>query len=235
MKEKNLLEIEKKLGLEFKNKNLLLQALCHRSYLNEHPEWKLGDNERLEFLGDAVIEILVTEYLFSKFPEEGEGFLTSLRSAVVNSQNLSSLAEKLELQKYLLLSKGEEKNRLQKSKHSILADAFEALVGAIYLDQGKEKAKKFLEKFLFPTIEEILKNKNFKDPKTLFQEKAQAMLNLTPTYQILKEWGPDHNKTFEAGVFLKGKLIAKGIGSSKQEAETNAAKKALQKTGWGYL
>lgn len=235
MKEKNLLEIEKKLGLEFKNKNLLLQALCHRSYLNEHPEWKLGDNERLEFLGDAVIEILVTEYLFSKFPEEGEGFLTSLRSAVVNSQNLSSLAEKLELQKYLLLSKGEEKNRLQKSKQSILADAFEALVGAIYLDQGKEKAKKFLEKILFPTIEEILKNKNYKDPKTLFQEKAQAMLNLTPTYQILKEWGPDHNKTFEAGVFLKGKLIAKGIGSSKQEAETNAAKKALQKTGWEYL
>ncbi|MCD6412316.1 ribonuclease III [bacterium] len=235
MKEKNLLEIEKKLGLEFKNKNLLLQALCHRSYLNEHPEWKLGDNERLEFLGDAVIEILVTEYLFSKFPEEGEGFLTSLRSAVVNSQNLSSLAEKLELQKYLLLSKGEEKNTLQKSKQSILADAFEALVGAIYLDQGKEKAKKFLEKILFPTIEEILKNKNYKDPKTLFQEKAQAMLNLTPTYQILKEWGPDHNKTFEAGVFLKGKLIAKGIGSSKQEAETNAAKKALQKTGWEYL
>jgi len=235
MKEKNLLEIEKKLGLEFKNKNLLLQALCHRSYLNEHPEWKLGDNERLEFLGDAVIEILVTEYLFSKFPKEGEGFLTSLRSAIVNSQTLSSLAENLELQKYLLLSKGEEKNGLQKSKHSILADAFEALVGAIYLDQGKEKAKEFLEKFLFPKVEEILKNKNFKDPKTLFQEKAQAMLNLTPTYQILKEWGPDHNKTFEAGVFLKGKLIAKGIGSSKQEAETNAAKKALQKTGWEYL
>jgi len=231
MNHKAISEIEKKIGIEFKNKNLLLQAFCHRSYLNEHPEWKLGNNERLEFLGDAVIEILVTEYLFFKFPEAEEGFLTNLRAALVNFQNLFLVAERLNLDKYLLLSKGERKDN-KKSKESILADAFEALVGAIYLDQGKEITKKFLEKFLFPTLEEILKNKSFKNPKSLFQEKSQAILNITPEYQTLKEWGPDHNKTFEVGVFLKRRLIAKGIGSSKQEAELKAAKKALEKTGW---
>jgi len=235
MKAEFVSQIEKRIGIEFKNKNLLLQAFCHRSYLNEHPEWKLGHNERLEFLGDAVIEILVTEYLFFKFPKAEEGFLTNLRAALVNFQNLSSIAKKLNFEKYLLLSKGEKKDQSQKAKDSILADAFEALVGAIYLDQGKEKAQEFLEQFLFPTLDEILKNKSFKDPKSLFQEKAQAIFNITPTYQILKEWGPDHNKMFEAGVFLKEKLIAKGIGSSKQEAETEAAKKALEKTGWNEI
>ena len=231
MDEKTISEIEKKIGIEFKDKNLLLQAFCHRSYLNEHPEWKLGHNERLEFLGDAVIEILVTEYLFFKFPEAEEGFLTNLRASLVNFQNLFLVAEKLNLEKYLLVSKGERKDN-RKGKESILADLFEALVGAIYLDQGKEVAKKFLERFLFPTLEEILKNKTLKDPKSLFQEKSQAILNITPEYHTLKEWGPDHNKTFEVGVFLKQKLIAKGIGSSKQEAELKAAKKALEKTGW---
>ena len=143
MKPEVISEIEKKLGISFKNKNLLKEAFCHRSYLNEHPSWKLGHNERLEFLGDAVIEIIVTEFLFFKFPEKEEGFLTSLRAAMVNYQNLSSVAKKLNFEKYLLLSEGEKKEFLKKSQDSILADAFEAVVGAIYLDQGKEKAKNF--------------------------------------------------------------------------------------------
>jgi len=224
--------LEQKLGLKFKNKDLLIEAFCHRSYLNEHPEFKLSHNERLEFLGDAVLELIVTEYLYLKYPKKSEGELTNWRAALVNSKILGETANEMGFNAFLLLSKGEEKET-GKARQYILANTFEALIGAIYLDQGYEVAKKFVEENLInKKLPEILEKGLFKDPKTLFQEKAQEKLKITPTYKVLEEWGPEHAKHFLVGVFLGNELIAKGEGSSKQEAEQEAAKNALEIKGW---
>jgi ribonuclease-3 len=229
---KNFLILEKNLGLEFKNRDLLIEAFCHRSYLNEHPDFYLPHNERLEFLGDAVLELIVTEYLYKKYPEKNEGELTNWRAALVNAKILGELAKDLGFNDFLLLSKGEEKET-GKARLYILANTFEALIGAIYLDQGYEVAKNFVEKNLIEKkLPEIIEKGLFKDPKTRFQEEAQERVKITPTYKVLEEWGPDHAKHFVVGVFLGNELIAKGEGSSKQEAEEEAAKNALKIKGW---
>jgi ribonuclease-3 len=229
---KNFAILEKSLGLEFKNRDLLIEAFCHRSYLNEHPDFYLPHNERLEFLGDAVLELIVTEYLYKKYPEKNEGELTNWRAALVNAKILGEVARELGFNDFLLLSKGEEKET-GKARLYILANTFEALIGAIYLDQGYEVAKKFVEKNLIERkLPEIIEKGLFKDPKTRFQEEAQERVKITPTYKVLEEWGPDHAKHFIVGVFLGKELIAKGEGSSKQEAEEEAAKNALKIKGW---
>jgi ribonuclease-3 len=229
---KNFLILEKSLGLEFKNRDLLIEAFCHRSYLNEHPDFYLPHNERLEFLGDAVLELIVTEYLYKKYPEKNEGELTNWRAALVNAKILGELARELGFNDFLLLSKGEEKET-GKARLYILANTFEALIGAIYLDQGYEVAKNFVEKNLIERkLPEIIEKGLFKDPKTRFQEEAQERVKITPTYKVLEEWGPDHAKHFVVGVFLGNELVAKGEGSSKQEAEEEAAKNALKIKGW---
>jgi ribonuclease-3 len=229
---KNFAILEKSLGLEFKNRDLLIEAFCHRSYLNEHPDFYLPHNERLEFLGDAVLELIVTEYLYKKYPEKNEGELTNWRAALVNAKILGELARELGFNDFLLLSKGEEKET-GKARLYILANTFEALIGAIYLDQGYEVAKNFVEKNLIEKkLPEIIEKGLFKDPKTRFQEEAQERVKITPTYKVLEEWGPDHAKHFIVGVFLGNELVAKGEGTSKQEAEEEAAKNALKIKGW---
>lgn len=224
--------LERKLDLKFKNKDFLIQAFCHRSYLNEHPDFYLTHNERLEFLGDAVLELGVTEYLYKKYPTKSEGELTNWRAALVNAKMLGSLARELGFNDFLLLSKGEEKEE-GKARQYILANTFEALIGAIYLDKGYEKCKEFIEKNLIEKkLKEVIEKGLFKDAKSRFQEEAQDRVNITPTYKVLEEWGPDHAKHFLVGVFLGNEMIAKGDGSSKQEAEEEAAKNALKIKGW---
>jgi len=228
---KNLSKLEKQLGVKFKNKDLLVQALVHRSYVNEHPDFSLGHNERLEFLGDAVLEIIVTEHLFKNYSNP-EGELTNWRASLVNANMLSKLATKLGLNDFIMLSKGEAKDPGGKARQYILANAFEALVGAIYLDQGIKKTKKFIEKNLLAKLPYILEHKLYVDPKTSFQEAAQERLSITPIYKVIKEWGPAHAKHFEIGVYLDKELVATGEGTSKQEAEMQAAKKGLEEKGW---
>ncbi len=224
---KDFSKLEKKLGLKFKNKDLLIQAFCHRSYLNENPDFYLENNERLEFLGDAVLELVVTEYLYQKYPKKSEGELTNWRAALVNAKILGDLAQNLDFNDYLLLSKGETKE-LGKARQYILANSFEALIGAIYLDQGYKTSQKFIEKKLVKKLPEIIKEGLFRDAKSSFQEEAQERVGVTPTYKVLEDWGPDHAKHFIIGVFIDKTLVAKGEGSSKQEAEEKAAKNALE-------
>jgi len=223
--------LEKKLGLEFNNKDLLKQAFTHRSYLNENPELKLEHNERLEFLGDAVIELVVTDYLYNEYPEKAEGDLTNWRAALVNAKMLSSIAEESGFNDFLLLSKGEEKET-GKARSYILANAFEAFLGAVYLDLGYNACDGFIKKYLLKNLSEIIKQGLYKDSKSRFQEEAQERLSITPTYKVLRESGPDHNKLFVVGVFLGQELVAEGEGSSKQEAEEAAAKSALEIKKW---
>lgn len=224
-------KLEKKLGLKFKNKDLLIQAFCHRSYLNEKPDFYLENNERLEFLGDAVLELVVTEYLFQKYPEKPEGELTNWRAAIVNAKFLGDLAKEIEMNDYLLLSKGEAKE-LGKARQFILANTFEALIGAIYLDSGYKACQQFIKEYLVPKLAEIIEKGLFKDSKSRFQEEAQERVGITPNYKVLRDWGPDHAKNFIIGVFLDNVLVAEGEGSSKQEAEEDAAKKALEVKEW---
>lgn len=221
-------KFEKKIGVSFENKDLLKQAFTHRSYLNENPSLALQHNERLEFLGDAVLELAVTEYLFNKFPEKSEGEMTALRAALVNANMLAVVANELSMGDLMLLSKGESKSG-GKSRQYILANAFEALIGAIYVECGYECAFEFLKKNIFPKVGEIMEHKLFIDAKSLFQEKAQEREGVTPSYKVIKETGPDHEKIFTVGVYLGDKLIAEGDGASKQEAEQQAASKALNK------
>jgi ribonuclease-3 len=224
--------LEKKLDLDFENKDLLIQAFCHRSYLNEHPDFYLTHNERLEFLGDAALELIVTEYLYKKYPKKSEGELTNWRAALVNAKTLGDLARELGFNDFLLLSKGEAKEE-GKARQYILANTFEALIGAIYLDMGYKKCQEFVEKKLIERkLPEIIEKGLFKDAKSRFQEEAQERVGITPSYKVLDEWGPDHAKHFLVGVFLKEELVAKGEGSSKQEAEEEAAKNALKIKGW---
>lgn len=228
----DLSQFEESLGVSFTNRNFLQEALTHRSYLNEHPAWPFAHNERLEFLGDAVIELVVTEELFSRFPEKSEGELTSLRAALVNTKMLSEVATNLRINDYLLLSKGETKDT-GRARQYILANTFEALVGAMYLDKGYGEAKSFLDRVLLIRLPIVIEQKLYKDPKSLFQEEAQERTGITPSYSVLKEWGPDHDKNFVIGVFLGNDLIAEGEGPSKQLAQEEAARKALEVKGWG--
>jgi ribonuclease III len=223
--------LEEKLNLRFRNKDLLIQAFCHRSYLNENPDFRFEHNERLEFLGDAVLELVVTEYLFQKYPKKPEGELTNWRAALVNAKMLSEIARNLDFNEFLLLSKGEAKE-LGKARMYILANTFEAFIGGLYLDQGYKVCQNFIEKNLIIKLPEIIEKGLYKDAKSRFQEEAQERLGITPNYKVIKEWGPDHDKHFVVGVFLKDDLIAQGEGSSKQEAELEAAKNALEIKKW---
>jgi len=223
--------LEKQLSLKFKNKDLLIQAFCHRSYLNENPDFYLPHNERLEFLGDAVLELVITEYLYQKYPKKSEGELTNWRAALVNAKMLSEIARDLDFNDFLLLSRGEAKE-LGKARQYILANTFEAFVGALYLDRGIEVCQKFIEKNLTKELPRIIEKGLFKDAKSRFQEEAQERTGITPIYKVLEEWGPDHARHFIIGVFLNQELVAKGEGSSKQEAELEAAKNGLEIKGW---
>ena len=222
---------EKKLGLNFKNKDLLTQAFTHRSYLNENPNFDLEHNERLEFLGDAVIELIVTEHLYKDNPDKPEGDLTNWRAALVNAKMMTKVAEKLGFNDFLLLSKGETKE-LGKARAYILANTFEAVLGAIYLDSGYDPAEKFIEKHLLKNLSEIIREGLDKDSKSKFQEEAQERVSITPNYKVIKESGPDHEKNFLVGVYLEDELVAEGEGLSKQEAEEVAAKSALKVKNW---
>lgn len=223
--------LEEKLNLKFKNKDLIVQAFCHRSYLNENPNFYLENNERLEFLGDAVLELIITEYLYQKYPQKSEGELTNWRAALVNAKMLAEIAKDLGFNDFLLLSRGETKE-LGKARQYILANTFEALIGALYLDQGYKANRDFIKKCLTPRLPEIIEKGLFRDAKSRFQEEAQERAGITPTYKVLEEWGPDHARQFVIGVFLDKELIAKGEGSSKQEAEEAAAKNALEIKRW---
>jgi ribonuclease III len=220
--------LAKTLGIKFKDEDLLTEALTHRSYLNEFPRWRLPHNERLEYLGDAVLELLVSEELFAKFPEHPEGQLTVLRAALVNYQILAKVAEKIGLQQFILMSRGEKKDT-GKAREVILANAMEAVIGAVYLDQGFEVTRSFVKKFVMDNLDEVLKTKSYRDAKSELQEFVQEKLKVTPTYDVLEESGPAHKRTFTMGVYFGGKLIAEGKGASKQEAELAAAKSALKK------
>ncbi|MFA6027502.1 MAG: ribonuclease III [Patescibacteria group bacterium] len=228
---KDISALEKRLGLNFKDKTHLIQALVHRSYLNEHRDFPLGHNERLEFLGDAVLELVITEYLYKNY-EAPEGDLTNWRASVVNSQMLAKVAKEMEVESLLYLSKGEAKDKNTKARDQILANTFESITGAIYLEFGFAAASQFILKQLVPELKYILKNKLFIDPKTLFQEKAQDALGVTPHYKVLKETGPDHAKKFLVGLFLNDEKVTEGKGASKQEAQLNAAKAGLEIKKW---
>jgi len=222
--------LEKTIDIKFNNKDLLQQALVHRSYLNENPDFYLADNERLEFLGDAVLEMVVTEHLYQNYPNP-EGDLTNWRAALVNAKLLAKIANRLKINNHLLLSRGEAKDT-GRARQYILANAFESLIGAIYLDQGYQKARQFIEKEVLKELPQILTQKLYRDPKSSFQEKAQDRFGITPVYEVIKEWGPDHAKHFVVGVYLNQELIAKGEGASKQEAQEKAAQAALKKKEW---
>ena len=223
-------DLAKKIEVDFRDIKLLEQAVTHRSFLNENRDYKLDHNERLEFLGDAVLELVVTEHLFNNFPNP-EGELTSWRAALVNGEMLSSVAKKMGVEEYLLMSKGESKDS-GRARVYLLANAFEAITGAIYLDQGYDVVKEFILKKVVVELNDILKNKSYMDPKSYFQEKAQETEKVTPSYRVTKEWGPDHDKHFVMGVYLGDKLIAEGEGDSKQDAQREAARKGLEVKGW---
>jgi ribonuclease-3 len=222
---------EERCGLAFKNSALLTEALTHRSYLNEHREYEGNHNERLEFLGDAVLELAATDYLFKKFPTKTEGELTSYRAALVNTVSLAETAQALGLSDFLLLSKGESKDT-GRAREVILADAFEAVIGAVYLDAGYEAAEAFIAKNLYGKIDAIIAKRSYQDAKSRFQELAQEKKGVTPHYELLSEIGPDHDKRFTIAVFIGFDKIAEGQGQSKQEAEQAAAQAGLDKTGW---
>ncbi len=224
-------KLSQKLNIEFNDINLLIKAFTHRSFLNENRNSGLEHNERLEFLGDAVLELVVTDFLFKKFPKKPEGEMTSLRSALVNAVTLSKVAETLGLNEFLLLSKGEAKDE-GRARQYILANVIEALIGAIYLDRGYDVASGFIDKNVHVLIDEVIENKKFIDSKSLFQEMSQEHMGFTPRYDLIKETGPDHNKVFTVGVFLGDVHIATGEGKSKQEAETQAAYKGLIAKKW---
>ncbi len=226
--QKNLNKLEKILEINFADQSLLKQALIHRSYLNEIKTADLKSNERLEFLGDAVLELWTTKELFNNFPNLSEGVLTNVRAAVVCTTSLAEEAEKIGLGSYLLLSKGEEKTG-GRNNPSLLADTLEAVIGAVYLDQGWQGASEFLNQILGDKLMQLGREGDIKDAKTLFQEMVQEKLKITPRYEVLNETGPDHNKLFTAGVFLNGRQITNGKGKSKRLAEESAAQSALTK------
>lgn len=223
-------KLEEKIGFVATDKKLLEQALVHRSYLNEHRDFELDHNERLEFLGDAVLELVSTEYLYNNFSNP-EGELTNFRSALVNGKMLAIVAAEVGLEEHLKMSRGEEKDT-GKARQYLLANAVEAVIGAIYLDQGYEPAKRFVTEKILIHMDDILEEKLYEDPKSLFQEEAQEQLGITPSYHVEKEWGPDHDKHFIIGVYIGSEKIAEGEGTSKQSAQRRAAEKGLAAKGW---
>ncbi|HEY4494416.1 MAG TPA: ribonuclease III [Candidatus Paceibacterota bacterium] len=227
----NFADFEKKTKIVFSDKALLKQAFIHRSYINENPSEGLSHNERLEFLGDAVLELIVTDYLYKKYPTYTEGELTAIRSALVNAVIISEVASAVGMNGYLLLSKGEAKDS-GKARQYILANTYEAYIGAVYLDQGYEAADRFVTESLLPHTEEIVNKKLWRDSKSLVQEKAQEFALVTPAYKVLHESGPDHDKHFTVGIFFGSSMIAEGKGKSKQEAEQKAAEAALKIKNW---
>lgn len=229
----NFKDLEKIIGVEFRDSMLLRQACTHRSFINENKGLGLEHNERLEFLGDAVLELVVTNFLYHKFPSRAEGELTAYRSALVNTNTLAKVGEILGINDYLLMSKGESKD-IGRARSIIIADAVEAIIGAIYTDQGYGSAANFISRNLLDVIDidEIIAKKLWLDAKSRFQEKAQEKVGITPSYKTLKETGPDHSKLFTLGVFLGDVQVATGAGLSKQEAEQKAAEKALEVKGW---
>ncbi|TSA46193.1 ribonuclease III [bacterium] len=219
--------LEKHTNTKFKNQDLLRSALTHRSYLNENRNYNLPHNERLEFLGDAVLELVTTEYLYRNF-DNPEGELTNYRSALVNYRILAEVAHSIGLEEYILLSKGEAKDT-GRARQVILANAIEAFIGAIYLDAGTEAAKKFIDEFIIVRLPELMKNHEYLDPKSRLQEIIQDRLSITPGYKVISESGPDHDKTFVVGVYIDDRLVGEGAGPAKQDAEVEAAKNALEK------
>lgn len=228
---REITQLEKNLGVKFENLDLITEAITHRSYLNEHPDFQLDHNERLEFLGDAVLELAVTEHLYKNFPNP-EGDLTNWRAALVNGDALAEVGRTMKIEDFILMSKGESKDKNSKARQYILANAMEAIIGAIYLEHGLPAARKFISKNIISRLEEILKNRSYIDSKSSFQEKAQEKLSITPSYKVLSSYGPDHAKIFKVGVYLDKELIATGDGSSKQEAQIRAAQAALEAKGW---
>jgi ribonuclease-3 len=226
----NYEKIEEKIGVTFTDKDLLKQAFTHRSYLNENRESGLGHNERLEFLGDAVLELVTTDYLYKNFPDKAEGDLTAFRAALVNTISISDAATELGFNDYLLLSKGESKDT-GRARSYILANTFEAVIGAIYLDQGYESAEQFIGKTLIPKLENIISQGTWIDAKSKLQEVIQEEKGITPTYKTIKEDGPDHDKIFTVALFYAEEKIADASGKSKQEAEQEVARKILQEKG----
>lgn len=230
MFEDRISKLESKIGISFKNKDLLLQALTHRSYLNENPKWHLDHNERLEFLGDAVLELVVTEYLYNNYPNP-EGEMTNWRAALVNANILAKISSEFDLNDVILLSKGEARDT-GRARQYILANAVESLIGALYLDQGYDACAGLINNFVIKELPDIIESRAYKDAKSLFQEEAQEKVGVTPNYEVIEEWGPDHARNFRVGVFLKDEMVGVGEGPSKQEAQQEAARRALQKKGW---
>lgn len=229
---KDYSEFEKLIGVKMKDQGLLDHAFVHRSYINEHRNEGIESNERIEFLGDAVLELASTRHLFEVCPNESEGAMTSFRAALVKGKHLAEIARELNLGKYLYLSNGEESSG-GREKNYILANTLEAVIGAIYLDQGNEVAEQFISKFILKKLDEIVEKGLHIDAKSEFQEISQEIEGHTPHYAVLNEEGPDHNKKFTMGAYIDDKLIAEGTGTSKQVAEEDAAKNALKKKGWG--
>jgi len=228
---KDFSEFERLTGITFTDKGILKQAFVHRSYLNENKEVGLGHNERLEFLGDAVLELVITDFLYNKYTDKMEGDLTAYRSALVNATTCAEVASSLHVNDFLLLSKGESKDT-GRARQYILANTLEAIIGAVYLDQGYKVAQQFILVNFSPLIEDIVKDGTWIDSKSRFQEKAQEIEGVTPMYKTIRESGPDHDKKFTVGVFLREKIVASGDGESKQEAEQRAATAALDGMGW---
>jgi ribonuclease-3 len=224
-------KIAKVLNIRIDNTALFQEAVTHRSYLNEHKSHPVPHNERLEFLGDAVLELAVTERLYADFPERPEGELTALRAALVNSDMLAKIGHDLGVEKFLLMSRGEAKDT-GRARQFLVANVVEAVIGALYLDQGYGAAQAFIEAHVLTRTQEVLDAKLYTDPKSRFQEMSQEKLGVTPQYRVLRESGPDHDRRFIAGVFIGDELIAEGEGLSKQEAQRNAAKNGLEKKGW---
>lgn len=227
----NFEKFEKKAGVIFKDKNLIKQAFTHRSYINENKNLNLEHNERMEFLGDAVLELVITDFLYKRFKDSNEGDMTSLRSALVNADTCSLVAQKLGVNEFLLLSKGESKDT-GRARQYILANTLEAIIGAIYLDQGYETAKNFIITHITPLVEDIIKDGAWIDAKSLFQEKIQEHIGITPVYKTTQEYGPDHDKHFIVRVYVGDEMYGEGEGKSKQDAEQEAARKALEAKGW---
>lgn len=223
-------QLEEKIGLQFKDHELLRKAFVHRSYLNEHKDSKMESNERLEFLGDAVLELVVTEFLYTNYPNP-EGDLTNWRSALVKGEMLAKIANELELGQYLFLSHGEEKSG-GRTKDYLLANTFEALIGVIYLELGYQKAVQFISTFLLIHLEGILNTGAHIDSKSKLQELAQEKVGVTPLYELQHDEGPDHDKTFTMAAFIGDRMVGKGKGGSKQVAEQNAAIDALKRLKW---
>lgn len=224
--------LESRIGVSFSDSKLLIEALTHRSYMNEHPEWKGHHNERLEFLGDAVLELSVTRHLFEEFPDDAEGRLTNLRAALVRTETLAIVGAELQLIDAMRLSRGEAKDS-GRARDQILANAMEALIGAMFLDQGFDVVDKFIQEFILSKLPDVIAQKKVKDAKSILQEEAQSRLSLTPHYEVLKKWGPDHQRQFQIGAYLGGDLAGEGEGASKQDAQQAAAADALQKKKWG--